>query len=100
MVSIREDINLGKNKFEDFFDYTIFELFQGYWRYVYKTRNQPKFKYYWWEIKFTKVLGSTLEKNGQRICLVLDDLWIKFWNKMKRAIQRSITILKHFLKNY
>ena len=29
MVSIREDINLEKNKLEDFFDYTIFELFQG-----------------------------------------------------------------------
>ena len=45
MVSIREDIDLEKNKFEDYFDYTIFELLQGYWRYVYKTRNEPNFKY-------------------------------------------------------
>ena len=45
MVSIREDIDLEKNKFEDFFEYTIFELLQGYWRYVYKTRNEPNFKY-------------------------------------------------------
>ena len=79
MVSIREDINLEKNKFEDILDYNIFELLQGYWCYGYKTRNEPKFKYYCWETNFTKALfGSALEKKWTKnlpcLRLVMDKI--------------------------
>ena len=63
MVSVREDIDLEENKVEDFFEYTIIELLQGYWRYVYRTKNDPKFKNFWLVINFTKSLfGAALEK--------------------------------------
>ena len=56
MVSIREDIYFTKledvTKLEDFLKYTIVELLEGYWRFVYKTKNDPK--YYWLKINYTK----------------------------------------------
>lgn len=55
MVRIRKDHS-------DFSEYTIFELIQSYWMDILKSKDSPRWRYFWWKFGSRHQLIDTLEK--------------------------------------
>ena len=54
MVRIRE--------YYDFSVDTVYELIECYWVDAYKSRNNHRWRYFWWKLEFRQHLISALEK--------------------------------------
>ena len=54
-----------------FSEHTSFELITSYWYDMYKSRNNPRWRYFLWKVEFRWQVIEALEKSGHVIYQIL-----------------------------